>query len=66
MAKKQFASTPHVPAKKIAGKNPYPGPVIGMDVTTLVPHKAPRITGFAGTKGYGRLKMGPGHHIGKR
>lgn len=66
MAKKQYVSVPHVPAKKIAGKNPYPGPIVGVDVTTLVPRKPPRITGFSYPKGYGHIKPAKVHRIGKK
>lgn len=69
MPKHLYASTLHVSAKKIAGKNPYPGPIVGVDVTTIVPHKPPRIAGFASPRGYGHLKISghtKAHQIGKR
>ncbi len=48
-----YSFTLHVPAKKIAGVNPIAGPVIGNDVTRLVPKRQPRLTGLAGPHGYG-------------
>jgi hypothetical protein len=72
-----YASTPAVPKKKIAGSNPFQGPIVGMDVTRLVPKREPRLTGLAGTHGYGHaphMKMGAlrlsgskkAHRIGKK
>ncbi len=48
-----YSNTLHVPAKKIAGTNPMVGPVLGVDVTRLVPHRQPRLTGLSGPHGYG-------------
>ena len=72
-----YASTPAVSKKKIAGTSPFEGPVVGADVTRLVPKRQPRLTGFAGVHGYGHpphLKMGAlrlsgkkgAHRVGKR
>lgn len=41
-----YSSTPVVPAKKIAGKNPVPGPALGGATPTIVPTKIAFIHGF--------------------
>lgn len=64
MAKKHgiYANGLPVPQKAKADKNPYPGPIIGLDVFTQVPRLEPRLGGFSSAHGYGHApKSRPGH-----
>lgn len=57
-----YSNMPNAPEKKIFGSNPYPQPVVGSEVNRIVPAKQPRLTGFAGTHGYGHTpKQKKGH-----
>ncbi len=57
-----YSNTLQVPAKKVAGTNPIVGPVLGSDVTRLVPKRQPRLTGLSGGHGYGHA---PHQRFGK-
>lgn len=61
----------------VVSKGKMPKPVVGLDVTRIVPKREPRATGLAGLHGYGhppylkigklRLSGGKGaHRVGKR